>query len=107
MILKKRKEKEKRERRQNNRKAMQIQKKKKKICQKKKTKPLRNGKNKIKQIKTETRKHTHVKEAKTGPDKTKSKRTTRQIELKNEIKQLGLILTKTHNLKTKPKQCAN
>ena len=36
--------------------------------------------------------------------KTKSKKTTRQIEeLKNEIIQLGLKLTKTHYLKTKPK----
>ena len=50
----------------------------------------------------------HIKEPKTEPNKTKSKRTTRQIEeLKNEIKQFGLKLTKTPNLKTKPKQCAN
>ena len=62
----------------------------------------------MKQTKTETRKHTHIKETKTEPNKTESKRKTRQIEeLKNEIKKLGLKLTKTHNLKTKPKQCAN
>ena len=52
--------------------------------------------------------HTHMKETKPERNKTKSKTTTRQIEeLKNKIKQLGLKLTKTHNLKTKPKQCAN
>ena len=52
---------------------------------------------------------THTcKRNKNEPNKTKSKRTTRQIEeLKNEIKQLGLKLTETRNLKTKPKQCAN
>ena len=51
---------------------------------------------------------THVKETKIEPNKRKSKRSTRQIEeVKNEIRQLGLRLTKTHNLKTKPTQCAN
>ena len=44
------------------------------------TKPWRNGKNIIKQMKTEPRKHTHTKETKTEPNKTKSKKTTRQIE---------------------------
>ena len=52
--------------------------------------------------------HRHVKETKTEPNKTKCKRIPRQIkELKNEVKQVGLKLTKTHNLRTKPKQCAN
>ena len=67
----------------------------------------KSNKQKQKQGKTHTHTHTHTKETKTEPNKIKSKRTTRKIkELKNEIKQLGLKLTKTHNLKTKPKQCA-
>ena len=48
-----------------------------------------------KQKQKQGNKCTHVKETKTETNKTKSKRTTRQIELKNEIRQLGLKLTKT------------
>ena len=76
--------------------------------EKEKKKPREMVKTKAsKQKQKQGNKCTHVKETKTETNKTKSKRTTRQIELKNEIRQLGLKLTKTHNLKTKPKQCAN
>ena len=47
------------------------------------TKPWRNGKNIIKQMKTEPRKHTHTKETKTEPNKTKSKKTREVINNRN------------------------
>ena len=56
---------------------------------KRQTKPQRNTKNKIKQVQKQGNTHTHTKEPKTEPHKTKSKKTTSQIEeLKNEIKEL-------------------
>ena len=53
------------------------------------SKPQTNGKSKIKQTKTDTRRHTHTQETKTEPNKIKRKRTTRQTkEPKNEMKQV-------------------